>query len=60
MPKVKKVEELNEAFKDVEFSKPADRLVEAVRQYYVRIKGVQPSRELLVKEACKIIEGRNS
>lgn len=56
--KVKPVEELKEAFYDVEFSKPADRLVESIKQYYERVEGVTPSKNLLIEEATKIIERR--
>lgn len=41
-----------------EFDKPADRLLEAIKQWHKRINGVDLNEKELVKEATKIIKER--
>lgn len=64
MPTKKKVnvvfeEPLPKFFDNPEFSSPADRLLEAIRQYYSRIEGKNVGRTKLLGVANKILENRS-
>lgn len=60
--KTKVVEEPKEVdtpvLNDLEFNRPADRLIEAIRQYFQKIHGVNPTAEVTEKEIGKIIRSR--
>lgn len=47
-----------EVFSNSEFTSPADRLIEAIRQQYSRMQGVEVSREETLAVANKILESR--
>lgn len=45
-------------YNDLEFTKSADQLIEAIRQQLVRIDGVEPTASRVHKIAVEIIDGR--
>lgn len=49
---------LEPVFSNVQFTKPADQLLEAVRQYYQRIKGESISKTEMQKVVSDIVESR--
>lgn len=49
---------LPDVFKDSEFTKPADRLLEAIRQYYEKIEGRNVEKSEQLEIANKILENR--
>lgn len=63
MPSKKKItpveSKLPEYFNGAEFNKAVDQLIEAIRQYYVKIEGITPDTNKLVETAVKIVEKRN-
>lgn len=48
----------SEVYNDLEFSKPADTLVEAIKQQLVRIDGVEPVASRIKEIAYQIIDRR--
>lgn len=45
-------------FSELEFTKPADTLIEAIEQYLVRIEGEKPTRSKVLKLCNQVLEAR--
>lgn len=45
-------------YSEVEFTSPADQLINLIEQYYVRLYGEKPTRKEVLEMCNKVLENR--
>ena len=54
----KKVSSIDFPYSELEFTKPADALIEAVKQHLVRIQGEKPVKDVVLAICNLVLENR--